>query len=121
MNLINNPTFHIIVAIILFILSISYRKGLFHTHKDSRLREILDIDYMVFGDIANKKITLIADKASAYVCLIFSMLIIINLVLLLTFNIRNINNILIIIFIIVSWPTRYLIIYLLLNNKIKLK
>ncbi len=98
--------FYSVGALGVMMVGLTHLKGSYH--KSSRYNKIIDLDKVFFGNIKNKIIIKKADKLAYYICLIASLLIIINLIAALIYSIPNISPILILGSLIGSWIARFI-------------
>lgn len=107
----NSPIINFIFSFVLMLIGLMFIEGIWRK-KGKIIKSGLNIDNLFFSNLQNKKLLKAGDQIGFLVCLLMSLLTLINGLLMIFFNtMPNISAIFIFIAVILSWPIRILYIY----------
>jgi len=104
---------NLIIAFIIFLIGLIFLQGIWQK-KGKIIKTFLNIDYLFFPDLKDRRILQTANQLAFMVCLLMALLTLLNgLLFLFSQSIPNVSAIFLFIAVILSWPIRivFILIY----------
>lgn len=107
----NSPVLNITLSFVMILIGLMFLEGIWRK-KGKVVKSYLDVDKLFFPNIKDKRLFKAGDQFAFIVCLLMSMLTLINgLLFFVSDNIPNISAIFLFVAIVLSWPMRIVFIY----------